>query len=372
MAVSPTSGSPRGSLSPIPLQDAKASAVNATAINRLSPPPSPTKARLSSAEPARDPLFENYQKARRLIESNKEEARALFLTLIKELPRIDCNLLFLADCKLGVALTYPQDDHQRTQAILNAKKDIDLAYARRNLYFDIKTEKNISLFYKILSTSLQELKLLVPIEMEDLHADIALKIEECSHHISLLTDFYDKISQGFQSHLTVDQVREIYTQALQMITEHEEPDYLLARAVGIIHLALTFDPGDDNPFLLKAHSQTLAAYERKEELFTDDEAKLTALNLFRKLFNYLSHLFPDDSDMQEKLSECEREIDLLTSPNPEILEPSPTNSPRVTPRMTKEPVDYLKAARLIFAFGFATVVIVGAFVFGRRCITQLN
>lgn len=370
---SPLSRSPRESLPPIPIQDAKASNVDKTAKKRFCLPPSTPSASLILAEQERESLLKNYLEAQRLTERNPEEARDLALTLINKLRRTNSNFLVLAACKLDLALTYPQDDDRRTQAILDAKKDIDQAYEERNLYFYFKTEEKIILYYKNLRTSLQKLKLLVPIEMKNLHADIAFKLEKCSSQIPLLTDFYDKISQGVL--LEAEPARELYLQALLMITDHEEPEYLLAQAFGITNLALTYDAGNDNPWFLKAHSRTLKAYERKQELFTTDQAKLTALNHFKKIFKSLSQLFLADSTFQiqikEKLAECRKEI-ARTGQALEDKVPSPTNSPRVTPKVTKEPVDSWKAARLFIAFGFATVVIVGAFVLGRRYITQLN
>ncbi len=187
-----------------------------------------------------------------------------------------------------------------------------------------------------------------------------------------LIDFYDKIKEGAQDHLTAEQAGEIFTQALRMIEEHEGSSYLLARAFGTTNLATTSDHSDANPFSSQALELTLKAYLRKEEFFTNEKAKLTTLTLFSQLFDKLSCLFSTSSSsqatIQEKLIECQEELDRLQDLIPEIRETPPT-SPR---KVTQEPVDHWKTARLIFAFGFAAAIIAGAFVLGRRYITQLN
>jgi len=173
----------------------------------------------------------------------------------------------------------------------------------------------------------------------------------------LLSNFYDKIKQG--DLLEGDLARDLFNEALKMIEGRSEPKYLLPRALGTMHLASTFAQGSQrNDYSLKALDQTFKAYDQKEALFfVNDQAKLKALHHFSRLFTNLIPLFPSDSpilpEIQKKLSECQLEL-------------------ARRPKITKEPVDPWKVAKLFLAFGFAAAVIAGAFVLGRRYITQLS
>ncbi len=165
---------------------------------------------------------------------------------------------------------------------------------------------------------LEQLHFLIPDTLESFKADIPSKIKECNRHIPLISDFYDKMSQGIQSFRAknYDQASEFYTQALGIMEGHSKPDYLLARAYGIMHLAMTYPPGGDHHRLaLEAQVLTFEVYDRKNELFKDEKSKLTALNLFCQVFEGLSQIIPDVADIQtqikEKLEECLKERELL-------------------------------------------------------------
>src|SRR5579862_1313779 len=135
MSVSATSNSSTGSPFQIRIPDANASTVDTIAKKRLSPPPSPTSTRLKSAKQVGNiRLEEEYQEASRLIESHPEEARILFAKLINDLPKTAYYSLFLADCKLGLALTYPKDSEERIQIAHDAKQDLDEVFERKKLY----------------------------------------------------------------------------------------------------------------------------------------------------------------------------------------------------------------------------------------------
>lgn len=227
--TSATSSSATGSLPPIRIPDANASAVDSTARRRLSQPPSPTPVRLTSAV---------------------SETKASVEKLIEDLPKIETNLPLLAP---------------RTM------------------------------------TSLDK---------------VEFQIKECTRHI-LLNDFYAKINEGIKSLRAKQngQAQELFIKALQMIEKQEELQYLLARAFGTVHLALTFGRGDNNPFSSDALIQIFAVYQQKEELYVNDQSRLKALNLFSKSFNYLSKLFTISSvfqpNIKRKLAECQIEIALL-------------------------------------------------------------
>jgi hypothetical protein len=225
--TSATSSSTTGSLPPIPIPDANASAVDSTARGRLSQPPAPTSVRLTST------LSEMKTSAKKHIE---------------DLPKIEANLLLLAP---------------------NGMTSLDS------------------------------------------------QIEECTHPIPLLCEFYAKINKGIKSLRAKqkDQAREFFTQALQMIEKQEERHFLLARAFGTVKLASTFGRSDKNPFSSNALIQTFAVYLQKEELYVNDKSKLKALNLLSKSFNCLRKLFPVSSvfqpNIKKNLAECQMEINLL-------------------------------------------------------------
>lgn len=372
--LTPT-GSPTGSPRLIDVPNENVLKVDSLAKDRISPPLSPTSKRLSSAEQTRNPLLEKYQEAHRLIVDQPDQARDLFLELIDEVPKTQANFLFLAECKLGLARAQPKNSQASTEAASNAKETLVQVYKNRNEWNSLDEGEKINR-YKQLRTCLRQAEELVPNDMTSLDNTVDLQIAECNRNIPLLTDFYDSIEEGIQSP-TAELAGKIFTQALQTIAEHEEPNYLLARAYGTVHHALKCDVEEDVICLsLEAHQQTFAAYGQKDALFVNDQAKLETLNLFCSLFTKLSQLFPTDSDMQPeiqaKLLECQDQIKLLKSSALENKS-SPKNNPKkVTPKVTPEPVDSWKTARLIFAFGFAVVFFASAFVLGRRYITQLN
>jgi hypothetical protein len=341
--------------------DPTVSTVNTIANERLSPPLSPTSAQLRNNEQAKDQLLQKVIDACRLIDSNPEQARTLFVELIKDMPKT-ATLLFLADCKLGLAYTYPADSEDRTQAAILAKTDLDRVYENRSAWDSLNAEEKVNR-YKYLRVCLKDFEILVQDDMSSLENSVELQIEECSRHIPLLSDFYDKLNED--AHLQENEAkREVFNQALEMIEGHEEPDYLLARAFGTTSLALTCKPGDENPFSLTALAQAIIAYQKKEALFTSDQAKLTTLNLFDKLFHNLIQLFSDSETLvaiNRMFEECREELALL-----EGSVPKDKNSPR---KVSKEPVDSWKTARLIIAFGFAAIVIASAFVLGRRYVS---
>jgi hypothetical protein len=133
--------STNGSPSAIFTSNTSASAVDTTARRRLSQSPSPIAARLSSDEPAMDPLLlEKYKKAQRLLDSNPEAARDFFLDLISDLSKAEANLLFLADCKIGLALTYPKGTNDRIQIGLDAKKDLSQVYKKQSALETLEEE----------------------------------------------------------------------------------------------------------------------------------------------------------------------------------------------------------------------------------------
>jgi hypothetical protein len=229
--------------------------------------------------------------------------------------------------------TYPEGSDERNQAALDAKKDAN--------------------------------------EVPSFNNQVESQTEDRTRHFPLINEFYDKMKEGVP--LEADQTREIYTQALQLIEGREELDFLLARAFGTVSLASTYDPGANRAAYSEiARDITFAVYERKEELFTNEKSKLSALNIFTQLFKKLIQLFPAGSFLRiaikKKLAECEIELAILKGPALENKEPSPANSPRVAPKVTKQPFGYLKAARLVLAFTFAAAFITGAFVLGRRYI----
>jgi hypothetical protein len=356
-SLSPLNGSPTGSPRSSHVSNQNVSNVDNVAKERLSLPPSSTTAPLISAEQTGDPFLEKYQEACRFFNHNKEDARPSFLELIEALQKTETDLLFLADCQLQLVLTYPEGHCDRNQSIIDAKQTLGRVYKTRNTWDSLNEEKKINR-YKHLRRCLVQLACITPGVMTP--NNIASQIEECTRHIPLLTDFYDKMDEGVQNRSA-----EIFIQALEMIAEHKEPNYLLARAYGTLQHALICNVKEDRTRLaLEAQAQTFAAYEAKDVLLVNDIAKLKTLNLFCKLFAKLSQLFPADFDISEKLSECQKEALLLDSAL-EDTEVSPTNSPRVT----KEPVNSWKTARLIIAFGFAAIVIAGAFVLGRRYVS---
>jgi hypothetical protein len=350
-------------------QDPTASTVETIARKQLSPPPSPTSAKLRSKEQAKDQqLQQKYNEACELIDSQPEQARALFFELIEGTPIAEDRLIFLASCKIGYAYTWPEDSQERNDAALIAKATLDQVYGNRSAWDSLGEEAKIIHQYKYLRSCLKNFENLVRNEVISLEDNVKLQIEECTRHIPLITDFYDKLIEG--DRLEEDEAkREVYHQALKMIEGFEEPGYLLARAFGVTNLALTYRFDDNNLFSIGAITQTVLAYQQREALFTSDQAKLTTLNQFSKLFHHLIQLFSDGSEqlvaINKMLEECIQELARCKSSIPK-------DGPKVSPRVSKEPVDPWKTVKLVIAFGFAAVVIAGAFVLGRRYITRLN
>lgn len=342
-------------------QDPTASNVNTIANERISPPLSPTSASLKSKEPVNDQLLlQKYIQACEL--TDPVQAKVLFLELVRDMPKTEAHLLFLTDCKLKLAYTYPEET-ERTQAALDAKADLDRVYENRSAWNSLNKEEKINR-YKHLRICLKTFENLVQNDMSSLENSVELQIKECNLHIPLITDFYDKLIEG--DRLQEDQAREVYIQALKMIEGYEQPDYLLARASGTTCLALTYKPDDDNPYSQPALDQTVLAYQHKDALCTSDQATFAILKTFQKLFHNLIQLF-SDSDVLVAINKMEEECSQKLAHCQDSV-PKDENGTKVT----KEPVDHWKTARLVFAFGFAAFFIAGAFVLGRRYITRLN
>jgi len=121
--VPDASGSPRGSLSPIPNPNASASDVNDVAQNHFSTQLPPLSKPLHSGFSEETRLRELYQYAYERLETNPETARYIFSNLIRDIPKDDANFPFLVECKTGLSLTYPEASNERKQAALDAKKE---------------------------------------------------------------------------------------------------------------------------------------------------------------------------------------------------------------------------------------------------------
>jgi hypothetical protein len=366
--TSATSSSTTGYPFQICVQDANASVVDTTARDRLSPPLSPTTVRLISAVPEKNHLEKRYQEARQLIQANPEAARGLFIEIIAELSKTETDLLFLADCKLGLASTYPEDDDQSIQIALDAKKDLDQVCEERSAW-DSLDEVERAHRNKHLRASLREFEHLVPDDMTSLS-----QIEECTCNIPLLSDFYDMLRKGVKS-LRADQTnqaRTLFAQALRMIEKQDGHEYLLAQAFKAVNHVWIFG----NSLYSSALTQALEAYQWREELYVNDQLKLKALNLFCELFYSLKLLTPASSvfllKINEMLEECQVEIALLRGLDPEAIGASPTNDLKVIHKVTEEPADPCKATRLFITFGCDTFIISSTFAPGQRYIIELN
>lgn len=131
MSTAPIFGSPTTSprLSPTELSSASTADITARDLLRTSP--------ASSAPPLTGTeLYDfngKYQEARQLLTANNPPgARALFLEILEELViegDNDPDLIFRADCKIGIAYAYSTSEENRNVFALEAKKDLDLAFA---------------------------------------------------------------------------------------------------------------------------------------------------------------------------------------------------------------------------------------------------
>ena len=256
---------------------------------------------------------------------------------------------------------------------MKAKLDIDLLYGTRMSWNDLPIDQKVAR-YKEMKNLLEICQILIPDSEESFAADIASKIKECNLHIPLLSIFYEKLAQGNLSFSEGhrDNEKHFFSEALEMIRYSSGPDYLLARALGTMGLSFTHLPlvsfDRQSPLLYDA----LAAYNKREELFTNEKTKVEALSLFHKLWNGLSQLVPTDlpvySEIMEKLADCQRQLaSLPQAGNPDSKKTSPGR------KVTPVPVnDSRKTVKIFVAFSIAAAIIVGAAVLGRRFFTRLN
>jgi hypothetical protein len=303
MSVSATSNSSTGSPFQIRIPDANASDVNDVAQKNFTLPLSPISARLSNAESEKNLLLKLYLHAHELLETDPIAARASFSNLIREIPKDSANLFFLTNCKIGLAFTYPKDSEKRKKTAHDARPDLYPFFMDRNPLNDVDQHKVHGICGEELFRA----------EMSSLDYNIESQTEDRTCHIRHLNCFYNQMNKSIV--VSVDKEREMITHALRMLVGRNKIDHLLARAFGITSLASTYDPGVDRICLsLIARIQTFTAYERKEELFTNDKSKVAALNLFSQIFEELIRLFPADSyfckEIEKRLAECEKELAL--------------------------------------------------------------
>jgi hypothetical protein len=218
----------------------------------------------------------------------------------------------------------------------------------------------------------EELTPLVPLDQTVFHGDVKAKLEECSRRIPVLSNFYKKLIYALKllSQGQPDRARDLLGTVMPTIEGNDKAEFILARAHARLFSSKL--PGDSSKkHLEEAQDLAFAAYERREELYTNEDAKITALKLFKTVFEELRRLIPTDDAVhlliKVKLEKCRKELDLQPTEEPDSGKTPPDR------KVTPDPVaDYWKPARLFIAFSFAAAVIVGTAVLGRRLITQLN
>jgi hypothetical protein len=185
MSTSPVSVSLTGS----PLSSravSSASFIDATARDLLRPSSMTSIAPLTGEE-----LYDfhgNYHKARQLLEeSSLEEGRALFLKILEELViegDNDPDLIFRGECKIGVAYTH--SDCDKIEMALEAKKDLDLAFAHHKSWQPDDQEFMLRNF-RFLEALYGQFQYLLPDAEPELKKDIQEKISECRKILGTLS-----------------------------------------------------------------------------------------------------------------------------------------------------------------------------------------
>jgi hypothetical protein len=322
-------------------------------------------------------MVEKYNQARTFLRGNQnEQARALFLELIASFGRKESHFINSADCHIGVAYSYPEGSPERSTHVLEAKGLLDTALVKM-LGAHSSDQATINTFQKM-RILYGEFIHLIPSDQAAIHQDVAARIKECSEQIPPLSNFYEKLHQA---HLVQDQpevARRIINEVMPTILGNDHPEFTLARAMGYLRLAFTFTSGDDRDrFALEAQALTFAAYDRKAELYANNDLKITVLNTFNTLFDGLSRLITANlaiqTQIREKLLEVREELKTLiaTAKTNGHSEAGGSTSP--DRKVTPGPVDdSWKPLRLFIAFGIAAAVIAGAVFLGRRLITKLN
>ena len=321
----------------------------------------------ASFKDGKDPLIEKYKQACQLLkERHYEQARSLFLELINTFGQDESHLTDSAACRLGVAHSHLKGSAERKDFALQAKKLLDDAFVNA-LDDDVSDEATIDSF-NVIRNLYGEVSLLVPADETAVHDDVKDKIEECSRRIPALTTFYDKLqeAQDLFNRGVFDKAREILLAVMPTILDSDDVEFLLARSAGNMLIASTLPSGETRlQKSLEAQTQAFEAYDRKEELLRISQPT-KVYDTFIHLFADLSILIPDNAEIKNKLAECKK---LHRS---SVIRPFKEADGKGI-KVTKDPVgDYWKPLRLFIAFGFATAVIVGAALLGRRLITKLN
>lgn len=283
-------------------------------------------------------------------------AQLILLELLKSFENNESLLAMSAQCHIGLAYTYP-DEPSGQQTHLNQAKTF-LDHALEHLKND-PSEETIEDFLNI-KALYRTIKDLGPNDLLKLHGAIIEKIKICTDHIPPLNNFYDelKYAQSISSE-NCEKAIKIVSTALKTLTE-DKLAYNLARAKGYIFIAEMVSEKatrDQNAnlaltFALKAYENNPASFKKKQRPQISEQ--------LIELFLRLSKLLPDNATIKEKFAEY------MHKPHQPI---SHKDRGKNDLKVSKEPAgDRWKYIRRLGAFFFATTVILGIGILGRRCI----
>lgn len=292
---------------------------------------------------------------------NTVAARALLKSLIKEKQDVlsPAMSIFIATCKIGLAVTYDTIS-KREQWALKAKEDIDKVFEHQASW---NTSETAIETYQILRNSLEHIRLLIP-----KHAsikDIDKKLEECKKRIPQSIDDFNPLVQiadlcvSFNDYARAD---EYFRTALTLIAEQKENSYRLVRAEYSLKFAA--GPSKESWIRVLSAQDAVFALEGLEEELCPDQSKTSGfvlrLDLLKKLLDLMPSTFDlNRSEIKEKIKACESELDTLSTPD-------------LSPREVSKGSDRSGRFGRLFAFLLLAVLAISAVAFYRRHFTKIS
>ncbi len=305
---------PAASSTPVPGASSKAAATTNVA-NRSLKEPTPSGAPLEGA-PAYD-FNLNLNAAYLLLQENKpEEARRLFEEIQTQLKgtRVRKDSLNPIHCSLGLALTYPEGNPERSKHAVEVYDAIKIVWATKVLWNNLTPEKK-SEAYCALRHCLKRFQPLIPHDQHLVRREMAEKIAECSKHILPLEIFYEKVQEAARhvQKKELEEACERYTEALQFIEGKTEPCYLIGRVDCLLGFAKIYDEADKNELSQRAKTAVFQLYDARASVTVDGSKKIEFLILINQYLADLSTLFPDTSsadylEIQARIEACKKEL----------------------------------------------------------------
>ncbi len=304
---------PAASSTPVPGASSKAAATTNVA-NRSLKEPTPSGAPLEGA-PAYD-FNLNLNAAYLLLQENKpEEARRLFEEIQTQLKgtRVRKDSLNPIHCSLGLALTYPEGNPERSKHAVEVYDAIKIVWATKVLWNNLTPEKK-SEAYCALRHCLKKFQPLIPQDQDLVRREMVGKIAECSKHILPLENFDEKVQEAAR-HIYKKEIKEacaLYVEALQLIEGNDTLDYLAPRINCLLSYVKICDPSEKEALSQRAKTAVFRLYDARRSFYTDDASeKKKFIEQLQDVLTELSTLFPDTSsadylEIQAHIEACKK------------------------------------------------------------------